>query len=77
MRILSIVVLAGMVLGSSAELADAKGRRGGGGNPCKADAQRLCPGIKDRRAMAQCMVRRWSEVSQACKDKINKRRGKR
>ncbi len=44
------------------------------GNPCRDDARRLCPGARNAGDAARCLAGKWSEVSQACKDKIEKRR---
>ncbi len=45
------------------------------GNPCQQDARRLCPAAHTPRDKAQCLAGKWSDVSQACKDKIQKRSG--
>ena len=38
-------------------------------HPCKADADKLCPGTKPGKGLGECLEQHVDQLSQACKDK--------
>ncbi len=50
---------------------------GGGGNPCRGDAMRLCSEfMSDPQARIACMRRHRTELSPACLDQARQQRGR-
>lgn len=71
-----LLVVAAAALFSTVALADDGGSRPAG--PCKADAEKLCPGVQPGGGrIASCLREHKDQVSDACKAQIQSRRGHR
>lgn len=68
--VLSLILSAALRAGAEGGPEEKEPARGG---PCKAEAEKVCPGLKPGKGLMKCMAEHESELSPACRKRHEKR----